>query len=375
MKILILGNKDHQYIYNHVKWLKLNSNCYKVDVLSVDTNRKGLLANDDLYDNVYSISTHTTPYIARKSIECFLFRKKLREIAADYDIIQIHYVENIILLSLDILFSSSCKIVVTVWGSDWYKANSIKKQGLKQLFRKADVVTIEHQQIGDEIKNFCKVRRMEELRLGLEPLEALASLDTISKEESKQFLTLPLGLITICIGYNARKNQQHLEIIRILNLLPEEIKERIILLLPLTYPHDDMQYVDEVESALIESRYKYKIFKQYMTDIEVAYLRKATDIMLQLQLTDSLSGAMLEHLYAESCVVTGKWLPYDLLISRNIHFHRIEAMDKLSSCIISIINNINDEISMNKPNTNIIQRLSRWPLVIKDWQQLYKDIL
>jgi hypothetical protein len=126
--------------------------------------------------------------------------------------------------------------------------------------------------------------------------------------------------------------------------------------------------VEKLKCYLQKSNLNFIIFEEYMTDLMVARLRKATDIYVNLQVTDMLSGAMQEHIYAGNQVITGKWLAYQELKDIGANFHEVYSIEELPSLIIQCKKNLNE-----KKMQDAIYCLSSWNKVIDGWENVFSN--
>lgn len=62
---------------------------------------------------------------------------------------------------------------------------------------------------------------------------------------------------------------------------------------------------------------------------KLAYLHLITDLFIEVQPTDNGNMFMVEALFAENQIVTGKWLNYKLFEQYGIPYHLIEQLDEL----------------------------------------------
>lgn len=156
MKVLIIGNRSHQFIYNYVKTLKkvyLNSDL-EIDILSQDSSDLSF-PSDKFYNNIYAL---IVPSFFKKNrflkvlYQHILFRKYIKRLDC-YDVVHIHYVENIIVR--DIRFFSKYirgKLIVSIWGSDFLRASEDRKKNMTVLFNRADHITIASDKVIEEFK-------------------------------------------------------------------------------------------------------------------------------------------------------------------------------------------------------------------------------
>jgi len=369
-KILLVGDGNHQFLRYLVVWLKkFNSDQLIIDILSTT-----IIIEDSLYDHIYYVENN--PKIINKipKIRSLWFRKQFmrqfKSLYHNYDIVNFHFISSLFLHIAKIKFST--KIILSFWGSDFYRSNKINKRILRKLMYNSNSITVTNPQmkkdINDYYNNFNK--HIEIVRFGLEPLEDIKN-GKGSKVVSKKALELKDDKIIVCVGYNKSPHQNHIEILRsIESKLTQAEKNNIIIILPLTYSGNS-KYLDELNIFLSDYTIKYKTFLKFMTNEEVAALRKATDIFIQLQTTDQFSGSMQEHMYAKNIIITGSWLPYQILEDKNVYFHKIDNVDDIGNKLQWCMMNFDSEQVKVDKNDEIIYQLSAWPNVITDWNRLY----
>lgn len=382
MKVLIIGNRSHQFIYNYVKTLKM---AYpdlhlKVDVISQDSSDTSF-SSDRFYDNIYTL---TVPCVLRKIrllkilYQHILFRKYIRKLDY-YDVVHIHYIENIIVR--DISFFSKYirgKLIVSIWGSDFLRASEGRKRNMAVLFNRADYITIASDKVIEEFKAYYQrssfLSKIVLCRFGLEPLESLIPIlkSGVNSRISKSKIGLCADKIVITIGYNASRLQHHIDIIENIEqfslLFP--FHDKIEFLLPMTYPIDT-EYIGVIKKTILNSKFHYNVIEQFLSDEDIAHLRVASDIFIQLQPTDMLSGSMLEHLSTGNLVITGSWLPYDCLDNWNIILYKINKLDAVAEKLYSVLCDYSVCREKCLKNKEAIIERFRWKNVIGDWISLY----
>lgn len=368
-KILLVGDGNHQLLRYLVKWLK-NDNTEElvIDVLSITEIRE-----EAFYNNIYYVKPNVIMSKIPKIRAIWLRRqlfKQLQTIHNNYDVINFHYITPQYLDMLKINFSA--KVLLSVWGSDFYRASKEDKLSLKKMMDKSDLLTVTNPQMKKDIEVYYKnsTPPIVTMPFGLEPLENLKN-NNITKEKSRKVIGAKKEEIVVCVGYNRSVDQHHIDILHSIDsILTDNEKERIFILLPLTYG-SDMKYVEEIKTYLAQFKIRHKIFFEFMTNDEVAILRQATDIFIQLQTTDQLSGSMIEHMYAKNLIITGSWLPYKILEENDIYFRKIDTVDEIGKELAYCIENLNDEIAKVQKNDKITYALTSWPEVIYSWYKVY----
>jgi hypothetical protein len=161
-----------------------------------------------------------------------------------------------------------------------------------------------------------------------------------------------------------------MEIISAASKLPEEHRKRLFMVVPMTMG-GDAAYVGEVRTACTASGLEHRVITELMTNEELARLRCAADIMVQVQPTDQLSGAMQEHLFAGSVVITGAWLPYDVFRESGVRFWTVRDYAELGSAMIECLSELDMRRAACLGNSDPIMRLSGWANNAPAWSALY----
>jgi glycosyltransferase involved in cell wall biosynthesis len=263
-------------------------------------------------------------------------------------------------------------VIFSVWGSDFYRAKSINLWLKKRILKDADIITFANEQTRDDFVKVIPTNAVFKIcRFGLLPLDYLENLNS-TKQQSRYFLNLPENKIIITIGYNLNPNQQHLKIIKeIKKLRNKDYYNDLFLLVPLTYPADKHNYTPELVKKLESAGLQFHTIGNYLSEIENAHLRNCSDIMIQLQTSDQLSGAMQEYLCTENLVITGSWLPYKILLEKGVNMILINSISELSIILDKTISNFESLKKSAYKNIEIIMELSSWKKNTQAWIDLY----
>lgn len=382
MKILIIGNRKHQFVYNYVNALRgscLASNL-QIDILSQDKDsKKGSM--DGAFDHVYSISTFIPIYRFRvfrilfQLFTLFFYLNRLK----NYDIVHVHYLENIIIWNIFFPKQIKAKLIISIWGSDFLRSSKRKRYMMMRIFDRADQITIASPTVKKQFTDFYDGKYDDKISIcqfGLQPLEYIVNTCLEDFNEAKKKMGLASDKIIITIGYNASRLQRHKEIIKYIELNENlsKYRDKIEFLLPCTYPKN-VEYLQSLTLQIAKSKFHYTILSDFLSDDAVAMLRCCSNIFIQLQPTDMLSGSMLEHLAAGNIVITGKWLPYDILDELNIYMLKIERMEQVSTILLSVIENYLEYTRKCDLNKNIVLNNFRWKTVINKWINVYEKVL
>ncbi|RAM60363.1 hypothetical protein DS67_06200 [Mesotoga sp. SC_4PWA21] len=135
------------------------------------------------------------------------------------------------------------------------------------------------------------------------------------------------------------------------------------------------EYKNRIAKLLNESGLNHLLFSNFMRDEEVALLRVASEIMIQVQKTDSLSSSMRESLFAGNIVITGDWLPYDTLDEKGVFMLKVSSVDEVGEKLVYALNNLDSLKEKCKKNPEIIWELSTWEKNIQSWIDMYEELL
>lgn len=354
-KLLIIRSLYSIFIEEFVKRIYENFNI-KVDLMTFDDKYKNCV---NAYINQFFIINQEN------------FANKIKQLDF-YDCINIHYVTPIYAYVIEEIRKKCNMLVVTVWGSDYYRSNNDIREHQRKIYDSADVITFASEEIKNDFLNYYGKdyeSKAVVCRFGLTTLEEIDKLENIDSNELKKILEIPDDKLVISIGYNASKEHNHLKIIEEIDKVKYQFNRDVFLLLPMTYNGDE-EYKKEVKNKLANLGLEYKVLEDYLPISDFVKYEKVTDIMLQLQTTDALSASMQENLYCGNVVITGSWLPYRILEDNGCWFIKIEKINDLSNIISEVVNNYELYKTKTSNNKKIIYNLSSWRTNIYQWGNL-----
>lgn len=384
MRLLIVGDCNSQYVVNFAKYLKLLDPAIHITSFSFNTSKKKFDYGTAHFDHIYSFDLFNksrffkipkiSTLIKVLWLRFFIYRNFRKD---QFDISCIHFVEGLNAYLLNDYKLISKKVVAAIWGTDLYRADTRTSEiHLHKILQEVDSIVVGSPQAKDDIitKFSIDENKFSLCFFGVEPVEHLIKLEKVTSGESKVSLGISAETLVITCGHNASGAQQHLRIFKQIEDKKNYLPADYILLVPLTYGEPEV--VKEIKEFLSKTNLKYRLFEDFMTDHEVAMLRKATDIFIQLQTSDSFSGAMREHLFSGNVVITGEWLPYQFLLDDSVYLERISQISELGDKLIEVIEHFDDRqskaISANKMK---MTKYSSWPICIIAWYQLFNTLL
>lgn len=376
MRILLLGDAESifnkQLIYN----LKKIDNSIQADIIS----RSPVTSDKNNYDHVYTpillknrgvISAKLNIYISHIFVMLhLLFMQK-------YDVINIMYMSNFWKHHLNSLLKKSNKLIVTFYGSDFYRASESNKIKYIQILDKSKYIITTNSKMKDAICEYYNDYHDKAIvsSFGLESLEHIDAAAKNPEHEQKikdykEKLKIPYNKIVITCGQSASVHIGHEKIISQIRKLNKDTQDNIFLIFPMTY--GDKEHRESIKKILKEGNDNYLVLEDYMSVQDIALLRLISDIYINVQPTDQLSGTMQEHLYSGSVVINGSWLPYDIFKENNCFFMEVDSTEQLSNTVQDVINDIAGLKQKCNGNNASIKKLTSWSSCSKRWYDIYR---
>ncbi len=384
MKILlIVGNANDIFITNMTKWLKTSMPDTTIDIFGFYLNTKQ--GKNTYYDNMYYVNPNIwhqkIPYI-KSPIFPFYASHELKKFlkGRHYDIIHCHWIIPPLVLTRNIRKYCN-RLFATFWGGE---INNILKilystklynKNLKKFISEVDYIINSptfknvtkdiYPEIGD---------KLIEGNYGSEPLEELYKLmEYENKATSKTKLSIDTNKKVVLIGYSGKLLHQHIPIIDELSR-KEQLKEKLHLLAPMTRGAAK-DYCDKVQAKLEQSGYTYTLLRDsFLSNEEVARLRNATDITLQLSTSDGFSKSIIECLCAKSVLIYGDWLAYkERLKANQLIGHNVKTIKDGVDLIEGVLNNFENFKEETELNSKNGKAKNVWSECIKNWVNAYKN--
>jgi len=367
LNILIIANSDIVF----AKELKnaLLHTSYKVSLLDFaslklyDCNNQEILDYSNRfskYKNIPKLSMFVRMFYIKKIMQMFR-----------YDLVNIHTSRWFYLAILPYL--STQKYIISFYGSDFYRTSKSVKNIQKPLYKNAYKLTFTNPMMKESFLNHYHdfEKKSFVCRFGLKTLDYIDKNSSMPQEEIKKKLGYSLDKLIVTCGYNATKAQQHDKIIENILSLATNVKEKVQFIFPMTY--GDANNKQRIKNILKETDLDYIVLEDFLYEDNNAYIKLASNIMINILQTDSFSGSMQEFLYAGNHVITGEWLPYDLFEKEGIKFQKIKTENELAECLNGLISKYEDYSVDLDNNKKIINNLSSWKNNIKNWTQVYED--
>ena len=373
--ILIICPDSRHFIQDYI-YNVLEKNKYKISFLTVCADlTDATWTNNEV--TVYNIKKDKTESRI-KTLICSFFRFcKIRREIGTTDIIHYHYVDyRFTHLAFCFFKNRSRKSVVTFWGGDLLTVDDHKIAGFKKLYKQASYINLMSKEMYDVFQNKtgCKYKdKSIVLDFGnstIEGIDALFSNEFC--EKAKVNRGFPLDKIIIHIGYNARREQQHIKIIKVIGNLPEELRNKIYAVIPFGYGCTDGKYKSEITNELESLQIPYCICEEYLDKEKVIAFRSTADIFFYAQETDALSSSVLEYLCAESIFLKPVWLDYTELSNEGVVFKEYTDFKNAKDILIDILSNYDNYSGKLSNNRSTIIKLKSWSGLKEKWLEMYE---
>ncbi len=381
MKILIIGDANSVFVYNYIRHVLVPKNdeiyliCEQTSGVNyLDFYKQHNVKLVELTPNIPTFITKipkvrglVNTLTANKNLHSYL------KTVGKLDTVHIHGMWKRNCFICKDIYNYADTLICTYWGSDIFRTPD-KRKCTKICLEKAKYITMATKAM---LNKFVEVfghqfdGKIKSVKFGIDGFD---SIDEVSKTETEQSCKEYFGIepdrTVISIGYNAKREHQHLKVIDELKKLPESLLSKITIVLQMTYGlYNPAPYYSEIELKLKNMPCKYKILKDFMSDDDIARLRLATDIFIHAQTTDAFSASIQEYLYAGKVVINPKWINYGELKSNNVSYIEYENFSELSGLVLDVLEN--NRLNLND-NKNILRDISSWDIVKNKWYNLYK---
>ncbi len=374
MKVLLLGSSKSVYTNN------LASNLIALDVevelldckklIHVDYVNNTKKKLNSILPNIDGIPKLTN--INRK----YALRRFINNLKTKYDICNIHSINTRYIPLLDSILSISNYLVATVWGSDYFRASKKVRESHTAIYDLADRITFNNEEAEKDFQEFYRDKYRDKTciyRFGLTILDAISKIKEEEKRDlSKEKMGFRRDDVIVTCGYNAKKSQQHEAVIRSISSVSSDLPGNVVFAFPITY--GDRELIPKIEKLLRSSEINYHVFKEFMSEEDVARLRLISDVMVHVQITDQLSGSMQEAMFAENLIITGDWLPYKIFESKGAVLFKVSSADGVGPKIADCLKNYDDYKETCKLNQPVVSDMASWGKNARKWKMLYEDL-
>lgn len=308
----------------------------------------------------------TTVFLLRK----LLYNAILKSVQKDFDAIDVHYFSD---TYVRFLKKMGKPYKITTWGSDFYRESQKCLEKKRSVYLNAKNIQVETSTVMKDMVAY-EPGLKEKIRICNFGVDILNEIDQLlSRGYSEKLIKCPKDTTIVTCGYNGTIAQQHLMILEQIKNLDDDIKRRIYLCIPATYGLTD-SYEADLEVKLKEIGVKYVIIKNRLSEIDLAKLRLETDVVINMQTSDSLSSSLLQHLYAGNVLLLGDWLPQDTYKEYGIHYRTVTE-NNLTETLAKVLRNLFLEKMEYKDNHDKIGTFATWDSVSTRQLEIYQELL
>ena len=371
-KIVILGNVNNKWIFEYVNNVLLDDDT-QVFILSEEEKHKSYF---DGFSNIKVFMCMPNIIIQRMRLGMILYGYNVMQILrriGKVDCIHIQYASLRKLFLLRFLHDYSSKIVVTYWGSDLLRVSERILKIHDKWLKNADIVTVGSSSMEEYfVQKFSSAiqEKLRVVRFGVPGIEPIMDMNP-NIETLKRKWGVPPKKVVLTIGYNGSKQQNHIPVINAIGKLDKDIRDKLFLLLPMTYGMTE-EYLNTVINSADSYHFDYLILKEYVSSPLMAELCYITDVFIHAQNTDAFSATVQEFLCAEKLLLNPIWIQYHELDTEKVFYLKYNSFDEIAGIIFSYLANglSEDELKALKRNRKIICDLSSWKKLRENWRTI-----
>ncbi len=372
--ILIIGNQNSIWVKDFINNVLLPE-CFQISLM-IDPTTDNIFKSFYVSNGINLIGYYHTPKILHFIPKVKIKYKEMRTLFAlqkeqqKFDYVFVISTTVFFAKCAKRIYTENTRVFVIFIGSDILRLPQKNVAILKQLLldTKAEIVPVcqKNKEACERIL-FNNTRTIDHvIDFGSSQLEIIDWYLRKGKEYSKSKLGINPEKITICVGHNGFASQQHIRILNNLMELPNSIKKRVALILPMTYGAKE-DYIEEVKVAA--KAFDSIIFDKFLDQEELAIIRVASDVYINAQVTDALSTSMLEHIYSGSLVLAGNWLEYPELHEMGIQIVYFSSFNELKD-IVCDYSKYADNSSNQDVKREIIREYASWEACHQKWKKL-----
>lgn len=304
-------------------------------------------------------------------------RSAMRARIGGYDLYHWHCFVPEYLPALECL-PPNAKLLLTLWGSDVYRTYGVAEYARQlRVARRTSLVTMATPELADSFLSKFGRDLQSKVRLVSYGTELVDVIERF-RGEREGFLRgigVDSAKIAIVVGHNASPSNQHEAALRQIAKLPESLRSRISIVMPMTYTGTPSSYVDSIRDLSKQLQLPVRILDQRLSLDDVARLRVATDILIHVPISDQFSAAMCESLVAGAVLITGGWLPYRKLRASGVHYHEVFEVGEISTKLAGVLSDFQRERSQVGTNAAIVREMMSWHSLAPQWIGVYDELL
>jgi len=291
------------------------------------------------------------------------------------DQIHAHYISpNIIRLAPYLKFLCR-RLIWTIWGSDFREFETLHIGNAKKINKYVDSITTTSEAMASGYKNAIGFHKdIFAIRFGLSFFEDIAKTTAQDVVHFKNKYKIPLNKSVVVCGASASPLHAQHKISQSIAKIQDTYIGNCFFVFPLTYGSDEAK--NKILEQLKTFPFPYIALTEYLFNKELASLRKATDIFINMPSHDQMQGAMIEAAFAGAQIITGDWLRYEEFEAvAGEAFHKIPSYDEISKPLEKILSRSLLNKDVKASNTCDIKEFCGWDSQINKWVLLYNEHL
>lgn len=376
MNIVLVGDANDIWLKKYISYVLIGQN-HNLTLCTITNN---------VYQDFYRENNITVIEIAPKGlvykipkVRFYASNLKVKNIVKnikDIDVLHVLWIDKVNLLFYKELSKKARYGIFTYYGSDLLRMSLKTLKAYEPIMDKVDSFTV---MIKSMQRKFLEVygqqyaKRCIVLDFGNSNYKLIKE---ILAKESKSFCKKHFHMnedkISIAIGYAGTPVHQHGKVIQELENLSSEIKSQIQIILHMPVSANNSEYIREISEQMDKINCDYVILKEFLPDNEIALLRCAIDIFVHSQVSDALSGTLLEYLYAGALLINPAWIQYDELKERGIKYVEYAEFPELTGIISEIVRNKQTYFDKYTSDKKELEDMNSWEMVSAKWRKLYE---
>ena len=266
------------------------------------------------------------------------------------------------------------KYYITLWGSDLMRANDKRRQQLRYGFDHCSRIKLSDN-LFEIMRSHYSGAYDKKCRI---VYFGNSDFDDIDLLDNAEYSKICYGLFgdtngrrIVTCGYNAMPAQNHETIIMQLNTIDRKMLKACHFVFPLTYGGDE-DYKRRIIQYLDESGLHYTALTKFMTNKEIAALRKISDVVINIQNTDALAGSLQDHLYCGGVCIIGEWLRYIPYDNNNIYYIKTKK-ENIAENLVDVLVHFDSYHEKCIANHEKIRSILSWEATIEKQKKVYGE--
>ena len=370
-RIVVIGEADSFWTKRYIEYVLLPLG---KEVLLITPKSKQY---DEFYkeNRIRVLSTYGSSILFRiPKVNTLCARIKMLLLINNYrnDTIVVQYAFPSILNALK--WAKTSRLIITYWGSDLYRVEKARLKSVTSTVNRAESIIVMTEDMRKSFREQypdVEIDKIHVIDMGVSAFEEIEKRLSKISEVKKKVLSEYSDRVSITIGYNADPKQQHDKVLKEVSELPQRIKDRIVILLPMTYRATDKRYLEDVSNQLKTIGVPSIVFTDFMDDEQISEVCVATDIFINAQTTDALSSSMLEQLFSGSKMYSGAWLKYSFLDELGVEYYSFNDFSELGQLIENDVDTRKTLCDyQNLSNSNLLKNQCSWETTRTKWEKL-----